>query len=165
MDRRIDKVNYYLNIAKTVAERSTCLRKKVGCVIVNNDEIIATGYNGAPRGRKNCTDIGYCCKKKYFPDMRHAGYDACRAVHAEQNALLSARRQDMLGATLYLVIFRPDTGEFEVGANSCQMCRKMIINSGIERVIVREENEEGYNIIDVQEWVENDDLLEGKIIY
>lgn len=162
---RIDKVNYYLNIAKTVAERSTCLRKKVGCVIVNNDEIISTGYNGAPRGRKNCTDIGFCCKKKFFPDIRHGGYDACRSVHAEQNALISARRQDMLGATLYLVIYNPETGEYETGASSCQMCRKLIINSGIERVIVRENNTEGYNIIDVQEWVENDELLEGKLTY
>lgn len=165
MDGRIDKVNYYLNIAKTVAERSTCLRKQVGCVIVNNDEIISTGYNGAPRGRKNCTDLGYCCKKKLFPDVRHAGYDACRAVHAEQNALISARRQDMLGATLYLVIYNPEIKEYEMGSNCCQMCRKLIINSGIERVIVREKNEEGYTIIDVQEWVENDELLEGKITY
>ncbi len=163
--QRIDKVNYYLNIAKTVAERSTCLRKKVGCVIVNNDEIISTGYNGAPRGRKNCTDLGFCCKKKFFPELRHGGYDACRSVHAEQNALISARRQDMLGATLYLVLYNPETGEYEMGASSCQMCRKMIINSGIERVIVRDNNEEGYKIIDVQEWVENDELLEGKITY
>lgn len=165
MEKRIDKTNYYLNIAKTVAERSTCLRKKVGCVIVNNDEIISTGYNGAPRGRKNCTDVGFCSKKKYFPEVRHGGYDACRSVHAEQNALISARRQDMLGATLYLVLYNPETEKYEMGASSCQMCRKMIINSGIEKVIVREDNELGYKVIDVQEWVENDDLLEGKITY
>lgn len=165
MEKRIDKINYYLNIAKTVAERSTCLRRNVGCVIVNNDEIISTGYNGAPRGRINCTDVGYCCKKKYFPDVRHAGYDACRSVHAEQNALISAKRQDMLGATLYLVLYNPEDKEIETGSNSCQMCRKMIINSGIEKVIVRENNELGYKIIDVQEWIDNDDLLKGKITY
>ena len=107
MEKRIDKDNYYLNIAETVAERSTCLRKKVGCVIVNHDEIISTGYNGAPRGRKNCIDIGFCTKKKLFPDVRHGGYDACRSVHAEQNALISARRNDMIGATLYLVLYNP----------------------------------------------------------
>ena len=96
METRIDKTNYYLNIAKSVADRSTCLRKKSGAVIVNNDEIISTGYSGAPRGRENCSDLGYCCKKKHFPDVRHAGYDACRSVHAEQNALISGARKDIL---------------------------------------------------------------------
>ena len=137
MNARIDKNNYYLDIAKSVAERSTCLRKKVGCVIVNNDEIISTGYNGAPRGRKNCIDLGYCVKKKCFPDVRHGGYDACRSVHAEQNAIISASRKDMLGGTLYLSLFKVENGEYDPGANSCQMCRKMIINSGIKKVIVR----------------------------
>ena len=162
---RIDKINYYLNIAETVAERSTCLRKHVGCVIVNNDEIISTGYNGAPRGRINCIDLGYCSKKKFFPELRHAGYDACRSVHAEQNALISASRKDMLGATLYLVLYNSETNEYEIGANSCQMCRKLIINAGIKKVIVREKNKQEYKIIDIQEWIANDDLLEGKITY
>ena len=165
MEKRIDKDNYYLNIPETVAERSTCLRKKVGCVIVNHDEIISTGYNGAPRGRKNCIDIGFCTKKKLFPDVRHGGYDACRSVHAEQNALISARRNDMIGATLYLVLYNPETKKYEVGANSCQMCRKLIINSGIEKVIVREKNDKGFKVINVQEWIDNDDLLEGKLTY
>lgn len=165
MEKRIDKDNYYLNIAETVAERSTCLRKKVGCVIVNHDEIISTGYNGAPRGRKNCIDIGFCTKKKLFPDVRHGGYDACRSVHAEQNALISARRNDMIGATLYLVLYNSETKEYEVGANSCQMCRKLIINSGIKKVIVREKNDKGFKVINVQEWIDNDDLLEGKLTY
>ena len=162
---RIDKINYYLNIAETVAERSTCLRKHVGCVIVNNDEIISTGYNGAPRGRINCIDLGYCSKKKFFPELRHAGYDACRSVHAEQNALISASRKDMLGATLYLVLYNSETNEYEIGANSCQMCRKLIINAGIKKVIIREKNKQEYKIIDIQEWIANDDLLEGKITY
>lgn len=165
MVQRIDKINYYLNIAKTVAQRSTCLRKYVGCVIVNNDEIISTGYNGAPRGRKNCNELGFCSKKKYFPNLRHAGYDACRSVHAEQNALISARRKDMIGATLYLVLYNPETGEYEDGASSCQMCRKLIINAGINKVIVRDNSKIGYTIIPVQEWIENDDLLDGKITY
>lgn len=109
--------------------------------------------------------MGYCSKKKIFPELRHAGYDACRSVHAEQNALLSAPRKDMLGATLYLVLCNSETNEYEIGANSCQMCRKLIINAGIKKVIVREKNKQGYKIIDVQEWIENDDLLEGKITY
>ena len=164
MEQRIDKINYYLNIAKAVADRSTCLRKKSGAVIVNKDEIISTGYSGAPRGRENCIDLGYCCKKKYFPNVRHAGYDACRSVHAEQNALISASRKNMLGATLYLVQYRTDTGNYEVNAGCCQMCRKMIINSGIEQVIVRISDTE-YQKIDVNDWIQNDDLLEGKITY
>ncbi len=123
------------------------------------------GYNGAPRGRKNCNELGFCSKKKFFPDLRHAGYDACRSVHAEQNAIISAKRQDMIGSTLYLVLFNPETGEYEEGANSCQMCRKLIINAGIEKVIVRDLNEVGYRIINVQDWIDNDDLLNGKITY
>lgn len=162
---RVDKINYYLNIAKAVAQRSTCLRKKIGCVIVNNDEIISTGYSGAPRGRKNCIDVGYCCKKKFFPDVRHAGYDACRSVHAEQNAIISASRKNMIGSVLYLVSYRPEKGEYDEGATACQMCRKMIINAGIENVIVRGKTDEEYIITNVKEWIEHDDLLEGKITY
>lgn len=165
MAERIDKINYYLNVAQAVADRSTCLRKKVGCIIVNNDEIIATGYNGAPRGRKNCIDLGFCTKKKLFPDVRHAGYDACRSVHAEQNAIISARRKDMIGGTLYLVVYRVDNGEFEPGANSCQMCKKLIINAGISKVIVRGQKDNEYEVINVEDWVEQDDLLDGKITY
>ena len=165
MVQRIDKINYYLNVAEAVADRSTCLRKKVGCIIVNNDEIIATGYNGAPRGRKNCIDLGFCTKKKLFPDVRHGGYDACRSVHAEQNAIISARRKDMIGGTLYLALCRVDNGEYESGANSCQMCKKLIINAGISKVIVRGKNEKEYEIINVEDWIQQDDLLDGKITY
>ena len=164
MEERIDKTNYYLDIAKAVAERSTCLRKKSGAVIVNNDEIISTGYSGAPRGRKNCIDLGYCCKKKFFPDIRHAGYDACRSVHAEQNALISGARRDMIGGTLYLVQYRTDSKEYEKNAGCCQMCRKMIINSGIKSVVVRIDDG-NYQLIDVDDWIKNDDLLNGKITY
>ncbi len=164
MTNRIDKINYYLNIAKSVADRSTCLLKKCGAVIVNNDEIIATGYNGAPRGRINCIDLGYCSKKKFFPNLRHAGYDACRSVHAEQNAIISGARKDMLGGTLYLVQFRTDSGEYEENPGCCQLCRKMIINSGIVKVFVRKNNSE-YIEIDVEEWIKHDDLIDGKITY
>ncbi len=162
---RVDKTNYYLNIAKAVADRSTCLRKKIGCVIVNNDEIISTGYNGAPRGRKNCIDLGFCTKKKFFPDIRHAGYEACRSVHAEQNAIISASRKSMIGSTLYLVSYRDDTGEYDEGATACQMCRKMIINAGIKNVVVRGKNNLEYTVTDIEDWIENDDLLQGKITY
>ena len=165
MEKRIDKINYYLNIAETVAQRSTCLRKKSGAVIVNHDEIVSTGYSGAPRGRDNCIELGYCSKKKFFPNLRHAGYDACRSVHAEMNAIISSSRKDMIDSTLYLVQVRTDSANYEEAPGCCQMCRKLIINSGIKTVIVRDSSEKGYKITDVQEWVENDDLLNGKITY
>ena len=164
-DKRLDKINYYLDIAETVAKRGTCLRKNFGCILVKNDEIISTGYSGAPRGRINCIDLGYCTKKVKFPDLHHGGYDACRSVHAEQNAMLSASRKDMIGATMYLVGKRVDTGEYEEGANSCQMCRKMIINAGIKEVIIRGKTAKEYLIVPVEEWVKQDDLLEGKLTY
>ena len=104
-------------------------------------------------------------RKKLFPDVRHAGYDACRSVHAEQNAIISARRKDMIGGTLYLVVYRVDTGEFEPGANSCQMCKKLIINAGISKVIVRGQTNTKYDEINVEDWIEQDDLLDGKITY
>ena len=164
MSNRVDKINYYLDIAETVAERSTCLRKHYGCIIVKNDEIISTGYSGAPRGRENCIDLGFCTKKKIYPDARHGGYDACRSVHAEQNAIISAARKDMLGSTMYLVGKRTDSKEYEEGAMSCQTCRKLAINAGIESVIVRTSKTE-YIEVDVNEWISNDELLSGKITY
>lgn len=162
---RVDKINYYLDIAEAVSGRGTCLRKNFGCIIVKNDEIISTGYTGAPRGRVNCIDLGYCTKKEKFPNIHHGGYDACRSVHAEQNAMLSAPRKDMIGATMYLVGKRVDTGEYEPGANSCQMCRKMIINAGIKEVIIRGATKNEYLVVDVEDWVKNDDLLEGRNTY
>ena len=164
VETRVDKTNYYLDIAETVAERGTCLRKNYGCIIVKNDEIISTGYTGAPRGRENCIDLGVCTKKKLAPDVRHGGYDSCRSVHAEQNAIISASRKDMINSTLYLVGVRKDSNEYEEGASSCQLCRKMIINAGIKEVIVRS-NKKDYVKIDVEEWIKNDDLLQGKITY
>lgn len=164
MEERIDKQNYYLNIAETVASRSTCLRKKYGSVIVKNDQIIATGYSGAPRGRVNCCDLGYCTKKKLLPDQRHGGYDACRSVHSEQNAIISASRADMIGSILYLVGYRTEGHAYEKGAAPCLMCRKLIINSGIEKVIVRI-NESEYKIYAVQDWIENDEFLNGELAY
>ena len=165
MNKRIDKINYYLDIAETVATRSTCLRKKYGSVIVKNDEIISTGYSGAPRGRINCSDLGYCNKKKMFPDKRHGSYDACRSVHSEQNAIISASREKMIGSTLYLVGFKGDeVHEYEEGAAPCLMCRKLIINAGIEKVIVRVSKRE-YKEFLVKEWIENDEYLNGQLEY
>ena len=164
MPKRVDKVNYYLDIAETVAERGTCLRKDYGCIIVKNDEIIATGYAGAPRERENCVDLGYCTKKQIYPNMHHGGYDACRSVHAEQNAIISAARKDMLGSIMYLVGKRKENNEYEEGPMCCQTCRKLIINAGIDKVIVRISKGD-YVEVNVKDWVETDDLLAGKITY
>ncbi|MBO5454183.1 MAG: cytidine deaminase [Clostridia bacterium] len=155
---RIDKTNYYLDIAETVLERGTCLRRNYGAIIVKNDEIISTGYVGAPRMRKNCIDLGYCLRQQ-MNIPRGTRYELCRSVHAEANAIISASRRDMIGATLYLVGREVDTGELIENASSCAMCKRLIINSGIEKVCVRNTKDK-YTVIDVNDWIENDDSLE-----
>ena len=154
---RRDKHNYYLDIAQTVSERATCLRKHYGAVIVNNDEIVSTGYNGAPRGRANCIDLKYCIRQK-LNIPRGEKYEVCRSVHAEANCIISAPRRDMLGATLYLACLDGKTGELLSGTNSCTMCKRQIINAGIETVIIRD-TQETYRTIDVNDWITNDDSL------
>ena len=160
---RIDKINYYLDIAEATLKRSTCLRRCFGAVIVNNDEIISTGYNGSPRGRKNCTDLGYCMREK-LNIPRGERYELCRSVHAEENAIISAARKDMIGASLYLVGKNYNDGSYVEKARPCSMCKKTIINSGIEKIYIRD-NEKDYTVIDVNEFIENDDSLEGKLGY
>ena len=155
---RIDKVNYYLDIAETVLERSTCMRRCYGAIIVQNDEIVSTGYNGAPRGRKNCGDLGYCTREAMkIPSGQR--YELCRSVHAEANAIISAARREMLGATLYMACIDPNTGDLLPGSTSCSMCRRQIINAGIERIVIRDTKTE-YRIVDVErDWVDEDDSL------
>ncbi len=162
MERR-DKINYYLDIAETVSKRSTCLRRIYGAVIVNHDEIVSTGYVGAPRGRKNCSDLNYCIRTK-LEIPRGERYELCRSVHAETNAIISAPREKMLGATLFLVGFELPKMEYIKNANSCSMCKRQIINAGIERVIIRDTNTD-YRIIEVKEWIEQDESLEGILGY
>ena len=153
---RISKENYYLDIAQTVLERATCLRRVYGAIIVKNDEIISTGYNGAPRGRRNCVDMGYCTREA-MAVPRGERYELCRSVHAEANAIISAARRDMVGATLYLVGRNAQTGELLSDATSCSMCRRTVINAGIARVVIRRTPTE-YEVVDVQDWVNEDDL-------
>ena len=155
---RISKENYYLDIAQTVLERATCLRRVYGAIIVKNDEIISTGYNGAPRGRRNCVDMGYCTREA-MAVPRGERYELCRSVHAEANAIISAARRDMVGATLYLVGRNAQTGELLNDATSCSMCRRTVINAGIARVVIRRTPTE-YEVVDVQDWVREDDLPE-----
>ena len=156
MDRKT-KDNYYLDIADSVRERATCLRRTYGAIIVKNDEIISTGYNGAPRGRCNCSDMGVCHREELqIPSGQR--YELCRSVHAEANAIISASRRDMLGATLYLAGRDARTGEYLKDTTSCSMCRRMIINAGIERVIARR-GDDGVFITNVQEWIDEDDTV------
>lgn len=162
MDRK-DKYNYYLDIAETVLERGTCLRRNYGAIIVKHDEIISTGYSGAPRGRMNCSDMGYCIRQK-LNIPRGQNYEKCRSVHAEANCIISASRRDMIGATLYLVGKDMDTGKYVQDANSCSMCKRLILNAGIERVIIRD-SEEKYRAILASKWIEDDDSMSESMGY
>ncbi len=154
---RIDKENYYLDIAETVLERSTCLRRRYGAIIVKNDEIVSTGYNGAPRGRKNCMDLGRCTREALnIPSGQR--YELCRSVHAEMNAIISAARRDTLDATLYLAGREAQSGELLHDATSCSMCRRLIINAGISRVVIRNTKSE-FSVVHVEDWIREDDSL------
>lgn len=162
MERR-DKINYYLDLAEVVAQRSTCLRRIYGAVIVNHDEVVSTGYVGAPRGRKNCSDIGECIRNK-MQIPRGERYELCRSVHAEANAIICAQRERMIGGALYLVGKEKDTGEYVEKSNSCSLCKRMIINAGIETVYIRD-NHDQYRTVKVSDWVTNDESLEGIMGY
>jgi dCMP deaminase len=162
LERR-SKDNYYLDIAETVLERGTCLRRNYGSIIVKNDEIISSGYTGAPRGRKNCNDLGVC-RREELNVPRGEQYELCRSVHSEANAVISASRRDMINSTLYLVGRDKKTGEYVEKANSCTMCKRLIINAGIDRVVIRDTKDE-YRIIDTRLWIEEDDSIDGKSTY
>ena len=162
MSRR-DKMNYYLDLADVVSKRCTCLRRHFGAVIVKNDEVIATGYAGAPRGRKNCTDLGYCIRKR-MNITRGERYELCRSVHAEANAIISAEREKMIGATMYLSGREADSGEYIKNSNSCSMCKRLIINAGIRSVVIRDTDDE-YREIDVEDWIAGDESLDGILGY
>ena len=140
---RIVKENYYLDIAETVLERSTCLRRQYGAIIVRNDEIVATGYNGAPRGRVNCSELGYC-NREHLRIPSGQRYELCRSVHA---------------GDIYLVGHDAKTGAILSDATSCSMCRRMIINAGLRRVVIRNSRTE-FTIVQVQDWIDQDDTLE-----
>ena len=158
--QRRDKINYYLDIAETVSERGTCLRRNFGAIIVKNDQIISTGYSGAPRGRVNCSDMGTCRREK-MAVPRGERYELCRSVHAEMNAVIHASRADMLGSTLYLVGKEKSTGEYVEGTMPCQMCKRVIINAGVRNVIVRDDNDNYRNLVVLDEWVNQQDDEDG----
>lgn len=140
---RPTKDEYYLGIAKSVSMRSTCLKRRYGAIIVNNDEIVATGYNGSARGETNCCELGYC--NRLNKPHNSGDYSDCPAVHAEQNAMLSASRKDMLGGTLYLYGMEREKVEDgdKVGhvwkdvldIEPCPICSRMLRNAGIKSVV------------------------------
>lgn len=154
---RIDKENYYLDIAETVLERSTCLRAAYGALIVRNDEIVSTGYNGAPRGRSNCSELGYCIRDRLnIPSGQR--YELCRSVHAETNAIISAARSECIGGTMYLVARNVADDTLLTNLQPCPMCRRMIINAGLSKIVIRR-TPSTYDILNVQDWVFHDDSV------
>ena len=163
MTDRVSKENYYLDIAQTVSERSTCLRRRFGAIIVKDDSIVSTGYNGAPRGRANCSDLGFCYRE-HLGIPRGERYEMCRSVHAEANAIIACAADVMRGSTMYLCCTDPVTGEVMPGTSSCMMCKKMIINAAIEKIVVRDTATE-FRVIAVADWIADDDSVSGKFGY
>ena len=161
--RRIDKNNYYLDIAETVLERGTGLRRNYGAVIVKNDQIISSGYVGAPRGRVNCIDQGFCIREK-LKINRGERYELCRSVHAEANAIIHSSRENMIGSTIYLVGKDTKSNEYVKNASPCSMCKRLIINSGIELVVIRN-TKYIFTEINVNDWITNDESLIGQLGY
>ncbi|WP_300944076.1 deaminase [uncultured Duncaniella sp.] len=167
MSGRIEKDFYYLNMAQSACERSTCMRRNFGCIIVKDDVIVSTGYNGAPRGRINCTDRGICYRIEHnIP--RGTQYDRCRSCHAEWNAMIAASREEMKDSTLYIYGREVDTGEPVENIDCCTICRRMIINAGISRVVFADSKRgvgsdfapyRARSVL-VQEWIDNDDTLQ-----
>ena len=162
-EERRDKHNYYLDIAESVLERGTCLRRKYGAIIVKNDQIISTGYAGAPRGRKNCSDLGWCRREK-LNVPRGERYELCRSVHAEANAIISASRENMIGSTLYLVGKECETGDYVKNGSCCSMCKRMVINAGIKNVVIRDDRK-NFRIVSVDDWIYNDDSHDDTLGY
>jgi dCMP deaminase len=133
--QRISKDEYYMDIAMAVSKRATCLRRKFGAIIVNNDEIVATGYNGAPRGEKDCLELNVCERQRLnIPSGER--YELCRSIHAEQNAIISAARKETIGATIYIAGTESASGEV-TNSTPCKLCRRYIKNAGITRVVAR----------------------------
>ena len=151
---RPSKYEYYIEFAKTAMLRSTCLKRNYGAVIIKDDRVISTGYNGAPRGIKNCTDIG-TCPRLYVPS--NTVYTSCRSVHAEANAIIHANYNDMIGATLFLYGQDAQTGEQLADVQPCPMCRRMIINAQIKTVVcLAPTSIDGYVIYETADWIKDD---------
>lgn len=151
MNPRPGKDEYYLNIAREVCRRGTCLRRQYGAVIVNDDQIVSTGYAGAPRGVANCVDLGRCLREQLAVPAGQR-YELCRSVHAEMNAVIHASRAQTLGATLYLAGIEVKTGELTANPEPCLLCRRVIINAGIKLVVVQPKGR-GIVRLNPEDWI------------
>ncbi len=162
MSSRPGKEEYYLNIAREVCRRGTCLRRQYGAVIVKDDQIVSTGYAGAPRGVANCSDLGVCLREELdIPAGQR--YELCRSVHAEMNAIIHASRAQTLDSVMYLAGIEVATGQPTANPQPCLLCRRVIINAGIRQVVVR--NGEGRIVrYDPQDWIdqENEAARQGR---
>ncbi|MGD9124524.1 MAG: dCMP deaminase family protein [Desulfarculaceae bacterium] len=161
MSERPSKDEYYLNIAREVCRRGTCLRRQYGAVIVGDDQIVSTGYAGAPRGVANCVDLGRCLREELdIPSGQR--YELCRSVHAEMNAVIHASRAQTLGATMYLAGIEVSSGLPTKNPEPCLLCRRVIINAGIKRVVVQPRDHD-IVYLDPQDWIdeENQAAKEG----
>lgn len=157
---RINKDQYYLDIAEVVATRSTCMNKHWGAVLVKDDQILSTGFNGAPRGIKDCYENGFCRLYEYRKKNnlgRGEGYEQCIAVHAEMNAIIFANGETK-GSTLYLVgkecIDLDGNWNYVPNPNPCHICKKLIVNSGIDKIVCRVKQ---FQILEInpKEWTDN----------
>jgi dCMP deaminase len=149
---RTSKDLYYLGIAKEVSKRSTCFRRAIGAIIVRDDQIISTGYVGSPRKTKDSLEHGFCLRDKLgIPHGQR--YELCRSVHAEQNAIINAARAgvSLLGGDMYIYGSAPDTAE-PVSAFPCYICKKMLINCGLRRVVCSMADG-GITIFQVEDWI------------
>ncbi len=155
-ENRPSKDQYYLDIAKEVSQRSTCIRRRYGAIIVRDDQIVSTGYVGAPRGSPNCIDIGVCHRQK-MNVPKGQRYELCRSVHAEMNAIINAARAgvSVLGGTLYLYGEDLENNGAIVEAGPCVLCKRAIINSGIKRVVLQMPG--SIKEIDINEWINDVD--------
>lgn len=165
---RPEKDEYYLNIAHVVSTRSTCLKVLMGAIIVKGDQIIAAGYVGAPRQTKSSLEHGFCLRKKLnIPSGTQ--YELCRSVHAEQNAIINAARAgvSLIGGDIYIYGENRETGTI-LNAVPCFICKKMIINAGLNRVVSSTPDEEKFRVFSTQTWVEEwraHDIIEDKYQY
>jgi dCMP deaminase len=131
--------------------------------LVNHDEIVSTGYNGAPRGRENCTDLNFCIREK-IGVPRGERTELCRSVHSEMNACISAAREKMIGGTLYLAGIEYNSKDYVKDACCCSMCKRIVINAGIKSVVIRDDKEH-YRVIPVDDWIANDESIAGTFGY
>jgi dCMP deaminase len=170
MSKRVSKIDYYMNITKEVARRSTCFRATHGSIIVKDDQIISTGYNGAPRKTKDCLERGNCLRDELsIPSGQR--YEMCRSVHAEQNAIINSARAgvSLLGGTIYLYsekLGKAGSSQM-IDALPCFICKKMIINSGLKDMVASRADG-SYKVYQIEDWAKDwseNDLIDDKEIY